>query len=86
MDTEMIKELAVSVNNVAISTAKPYQEQIAKLKARLAEQAEEIKGLKENLIEYGRHAAGCSQEYAKKYRCRCGWWDAVEKILKCDTP
>lgn len=34
MDTEMIRELAVSVNNVAIETAKPYQEQIAKLKAK----------------------------------------------------
>ena len=59
---------------------------ITQLEKEKAEQAKEIKGLKENLIEYGRHAAGCSQEYAKKHGCRCGWWDAVEKILKCDTP
>lgn len=40
-----------------------------------------VKWLKENLIEYGRHCAGCSQEFAKKYRCRCGW-DKIEQALK----
>ena len=63
----------------------PCHAKVAQLEKEKAEQAKEIKGLKENLIEYGRHAAGCSQEYAKKYRCRCGW-DAVGKVLKCEKP
>jgi len=64
---------------------KELKDRIAELEKEKAEQAKEIKGVKENLIEYGRHAAGCSQEYAKKHGCRCGW-DAVGKVLKCDTP
>lgn len=32
MDTEMIKEMAECVNNVVLATAKPYQEQIQKLR------------------------------------------------------
>ena len=50
------------------------EEQILNLKT-------ENKELLEYLIEYGRHAPGCSQEFAKKYRCRCGW-DKVEQALK----
>jgi hypothetical protein len=37
MDIEMIRELATSINNVAIEAAKPYQEQIAQLQAELAD-------------------------------------------------
>ena len=33
MDIEMIKEMAESVNNVVLATAKPYQEQIRLLRA-----------------------------------------------------
>lgn len=31
MDTEMIKQMAESVNNVILATAKPYQERIKRL-------------------------------------------------------
>lgn len=50
------------------------------IKAKLTSLQAENKRLREDLIEYGRHAAGCSQEFALKYRCRCGW-DKVEKAL-----
>ena len=33
MDTEMIKQMAESVNNVVLATANPYQEQIKQLQA-----------------------------------------------------
>lgn len=36
MDTEMIKEMAESVNNVVLATAKPYQEKIKKLEEKYA--------------------------------------------------
>ena len=35
MDTEMIKEMAESVNNVVLATAKPYQEQIQQLQQKI---------------------------------------------------
>ena len=43
---------------------------------------EENKELKELLIEYGRHSAGCSKQYDKKYPCRCGWDRERKKALK----
>lgn len=42
-------------------------------------QAKRIEELKADLIEYGRHQPGCSQEHDKKYRCR---WEKVEQALK----
>ena len=35
------------------------------------------KELKELLTEYGRHSPGCSREFGKKYRCRCGWSEVI---------
>ena len=57
------------------------ENKVAKKCPQVYELEAENARLKENLIEYGRHAAGCSQEFAKKYRCRCGW-DKVEQELK----
>lgn len=42
---------------------------------------EEIEQLKQDLIEYGRHAEGCSRAFGEKYRCRCGWL-RVKQALK----
>ena len=42
---------------------------------------EEIKGLKQDLIEFGRHSPGCPNQYDKKYHCKCGWLK-VEQALK----
>ncbi len=53
-------------------------EEIAKLKQR-------IKELEEFLIEYGRHAEGCSAQYNtthSKYPCRCGWDRERKQALK----
>ena len=44
-------------------------------------ETEQIKELKELLIEYGRHQPGCPNQYDKKYHCRCGW-EEVEQDLK----
>lgn len=41
----------------------------------------EVKQLKEDLIEFGRHSEGCSRQWDEKYRCKCGW-DKVEQALK----
>ena len=40
--------------------------------------------LRELLNEYGRHSAGCSAEYAKKYGCRCGWDREMQALKEQD--
>lgn len=46
---------------------------------------ERIKEIEELLIEYGRHAEGCSAQYNtthSKYPCRCGWDRERKQALK----
>lgn len=61
MNTEMIKEMAESVNNVVLATAKPYQERIKRLEKALNYAKTFIDGygearLKENLGRDGMDA------------------------------
>lgn len=39
---------------------------------------EENEKLKQIIAEYSRHNPGCSAQFGKKYRCKCGW-DKVKK-------
>ncbi len=76
MDTEMIKEIANSVNNVVVATAKPLNEQIAKLKA-------ENKRLQEALVIYGHHGRTdnttmCEHMKHTDYPCTCGFEQALK--------
>ncbi len=41
----------------------------------------EVERQKEDLLEFGRHTAGCSAALGEQYRCRCGWRE-YEKTLK----
>ena len=69
MDAEMIKEMAESVNNVVLATAKPYQEQIRQLQA-------ENKRLKFALDRYGCHDRECDE--SEKAKCICGFEQALK--------
>ena len=62
MDTEMIKELAESVNNVALSAVKPYQDHIARLliKNRI---------LEDGMQEIARQGRDCEDDYESLFGC-----------------
>ena len=51
------------------------------LEVALKERDAEIKRLRQLIIEYARHAEGCSAAHGDQYRCRCGW-RAVEAEFK----
>ena len=50
-----------------------FERDILKVCDRLDASEASCKVSKELLTEYGRHSPGCSREFDKKYRCRCGW-------------
>ncbi len=70
MDKEFIKEMAECVNNVVLTTAKPYQEQIKQLQAK-------IKELKELVFE---RLNSKSHENHIHYHGGCLFCD-IEQIL-----
>ena len=52
MDTESVKELTESINNVVLAAIKPYKEQIEELRSQLIAKQSKIDGLQYSLELY----------------------------------
>ena len=79
MDTEFIKEMAESINNVVLATAKPYQEQIRKVQAK-------NKRLKEALDYATNFIDGYGAARIKEGLGRNGMDAVLEEIEKIVNP
>lgn len=83
MDTETIKEMAESVNNVVLATAKPLNEQITRLKAELEKK---VASHNTQVAELHAMANRAREEGRKEGLCEYAWWkDGVQYVGTCGT-